>query len=64
MLFRFWASERGNVAIMFGIFIIPMLLGAGMALDFFRAQKARSVIQEATDAAVLAAARANYPTRI
>lgn len=54
----FFRSRSGNVAMMFGLFAVPLLIGAGMALDFLRANNARTALTEAADAGVLAAARA------
>ncbi|MEL7490334.1 MAG: VWA domain-containing protein [Pseudomonadota bacterium] len=58
MIRRFSSDLSGNVAMMFGLFLIPILLGAGIAIDFIRANQVRSAIIEAADAGVLAAARA------
>ncbi|MEM9013518.1 MAG: VWA domain-containing protein [Pseudomonadota bacterium] len=52
------ANQSGNVAMMFGLFIIPMLVGAGIGIDMFRAHQHRSSLTEAADAGLLAAARA------
>ena len=54
----FWNNRSGNVAMMFGLLLIPMLVGAGVALDMLRTSDARSALSEAGDAGVLAAARA------
>ncbi|MEL7488711.1 MAG: pilus assembly protein TadG-related protein, partial [Pseudomonadota bacterium] len=43
---------------MFGLFLIPMLVGAGIAIDMLRANLVRAELREAADAGVLAAARA------
>lgn len=51
-------SRSGNVAMMFGLLAIPLLVGAGIGIDMVRANEARSRLSEASDAAVLAAARA------
>lgn len=54
---RFWRSEAGNFAIMFAI-ALPALIGVvGLALDFGTMVKARTKLQSALDAAVLAASR-------
>ncbi|MEM9494521.1 MAG: pilus assembly protein TadG-related protein [Pseudomonadota bacterium] len=58
MFNRFRHSSDGNIAIMFGLFLIPLLVGAGLGLDMLRAHDVRSSIREAADAGVLAAARA------
>ncbi|MEO1014607.1 MAG: pilus assembly protein [Pseudomonadota bacterium] len=53
----FFKSRRGNVAMMFGVLGPVLIVGLGAAVDFGRASLARSIVQEATDAALLAAAR-------
>ena len=57
LLHSFRREEGGNVALMFGLAIIGILAAAGVALDMARARMFQSEIQEASDAAVLAAAR-------
>lgn len=54
---RFFSARSGNVAMLFGIVLVPVLLAAGMAIDLSRAGQARTQIQEASDAALLRAAR-------
>ena len=58
VLKKFLASKSGNVAMMFGLFLIPMLLGAGVAIDMLRANQVRSMLTEAADSGLLAAVRA------
>ena len=58
LILGFVRSERGNVAMMFGLFLIPIILGAGIAIDMLRVNKFRSDLTEAADAGLLAAARA------
>lgn len=53
-----WRSRDGNVAMMFGICIIPLLAGVGIALDMMRAGQVRTELAESSDAGLLAAARA------
>jgi len=43
---------------MFGLLVIPLLIGAGIGLDMVRANEARARLSEAADAGLLAAARA------
>ena len=50
----FWAHERGAIAIIFALSLIPLLLAAGVAIDLIRGQHARTALQAAVDAAVLA----------
>ena len=53
----FMAARGGNIAMMFGLLLAPMLLAGGLAVDLVRANTTRAVVQEAADAALLAAAR-------
>ncbi len=52
----FKRDQRGNVAIIFGLAAIPLMLGAGMAVDYARAVTTKNSLQSASDAAALAAA--------
>jgi Flp pilus assembly protein TadG len=54
----FWAESRGSVAIIFGLTMFVLFLMIGLAVDYARFVNARSQTMEATDAAVLAGARA------
>jgi Flp pilus assembly protein TadG len=47
---------RGNVAMMFGLAAVPLLLGAGIAVDYARSTQSESQLQGAIDAAALAVA--------
>ena len=55
---RFLIDRRGNVATMFAIFLIPMLIAAGVGIDYARASLVRNKLHESADAGLLAAARA------
>lgn len=48
---------RGNIAMMFGLMLFVIVGGAGIAIDLQRSNVVRTQVHEATDAAVLAAAR-------
>ncbi|HKU65583.1 MAG TPA: pilus assembly protein [Rhizomicrobium sp.] len=50
----FLRSKRGNVAMMFAIALVPLMIGAGAGLDFVRAMMVRQQMAEALDAAALA----------
>jgi Flp pilus assembly protein TadG len=50
---NFWKNTAGNVAIMFGLVSVPLLLVAGAAMDFSHASYVRTVLQGAADAAAL-----------
>jgi Flp pilus assembly protein TadG len=51
---RFLADTRGNVAILFGVALIPILLGVGVAIDYGRALIVREHMADAADSAALA----------
>lgn len=55
LLRRFLKIESGNVAMIVAIAMMPMCLSAGMAIDFVRAHLAKTSLQQAIDAAGLAA---------
>ncbi len=57
MLMKFLITNRGAVAPIFAIALIPMLGAAGAAIDFARAYQERTVIQDSLDGAALAGGR-------
>ncbi|HEU0096943.1 MAG TPA: pilus assembly protein TadG-related protein [Rhizomicrobium sp.] len=54
LLRGFVASRRGNVAMMFGIALVPLMIATGVGLDYARAALVKSQIADALDAAALA----------
>ncbi len=50
-------ESGGNVAMMFALSLVPLLMVGGMALDMKRATDNKSFVQDALDASVLAASR-------
>jgi Flp pilus assembly protein TadG len=54
----FATCSRGNVAMLFGLSIIPVIGLAGAAMDYASAARDRSILQSALDAGALAGARA------
>jgi Flp pilus assembly protein TadG len=50
----FLRSSRGNVAMMFALAMVPLMIGAGVGLDYARAMLVRQQMGEALDAAALA----------
>ncbi len=50
----FLRSKRGNVAMMFAIALMPLMIGAGAGLDFARAMMVRQQMGASLDAAALA----------
>lgn len=59
---RFLRNTTGNTAIMFSLAAIPLMLGAGAAIDMVRANQARTILQAAADAAALAGAASGKTT--
>ena len=54
----FARAKGGNVAMLFGLLAIPVIAAAGFGVDMTRANAARERVAQASDAALLAAARA------
>ncbi|MCB2112648.1 MAG: VWA domain-containing protein [Parvularculaceae bacterium] len=54
---NFLADRSGNIAIMFGIMFFMILAAVGAAIDVQRSNSLRTEIAEASDAAIIAAAR-------
>ena len=53
--FGSFAAERsGAVVLIFGIVLVPMLLGIGLAIDYSRALKTKQNLAQALDASALA----------
>lgn len=52
---QFSRDERGQVAVMFGLAVTPMVMLVGSAIDISRASGAKEQLQLAADSAVLAA---------
>src|ERR1700712_4542953 len=50
---KFWSNAQGNVAVMFGIALVPLLTAVGMAVDYSRANSARTAMQSALDSTAL-----------
>jgi len=57
MFKRFAKDTRANIAMMFGILTVPLIAATGAAIDYSRAYEQRMVVQDALDAAALAANR-------
>jgi Flp pilus assembly protein TadG len=55
----FSRDTSGAVALMLGLAIVPMVLAAGLAVDFYRAGSAKAQVQASLDASVLAGAAAS-----
>ena len=46
---RFGPDERGNIAVIFAIVLVPVLSFVGAAIDYSRASRARTAMQGALD---------------
>ena len=57
MFRRFAKDTSANIAMMFGLLTIPLIAATGGAIDYSRAYEQRLVVQDALDAAALAANR-------
>ncbi len=55
LLKSFRRSNSGNVAIIFGLAVIPIFFAAGIAIDYSRAADAQASMQAASDAAAISA---------
>ena len=53
LLRRFSQSERGNIVIIFALAVIPVIGLVGAAVDYSRANSARTAMQAAIDATAL-----------
>jgi hypothetical protein len=51
---RFWSDNKGNVAVLFGIAIVPIIGAIGAAVDYSMASAYRTDLQKALDATALA----------
>jgi Flp pilus assembly protein TadG len=54
---RFAGANEGNIAILFGIAVIPIITFVGAAIDYTRANSARSSMQAALDSTALMLAK-------
>ena len=54
---RFAGANEGNIAILFGIAVIPIISFVGAAVDYTRANSARSAMQAALDSTALMLAK-------
>lgn len=70
---RFIAARDGNVAVLFGIACVPLVVFIGVAVDYSRAAAARTAMQSAVDSATLMASKdlgnglikaADVPTKV
>lgn len=57
-ILSFMRHRGGNIALMFAIALVPMVVAAGLAIDMMRVSQIRAELDEAADAGLLAAAKA------
>jgi Flp pilus assembly protein TadG len=50
----FYPNERGNVATIFALAALPVIMSAGMGIDYARSSDAKSLMQSAVDSAAIA----------
>ena len=51
---RFVRNRDGNVSLMFGLALMPVLIGSGAAIDYSRASDARAKLSNAVDSTAAA----------
>jgi Flp pilus assembly protein TadG len=56
-LHRFAGDRKANVAVIFGIMMVPTIYALGMAMDYTQALRKQTQLDAATDAAAVAAVR-------
>jgi Flp pilus assembly protein TadG len=56
LLKKFSSDCKGNVAMLFAITLVPILIGAGVAIDMVQVNGAQSILQNAVDTGALAGA--------
>lgn len=59
---RFGRDSSGNIALLFGVSLVPMVLFCGSAVDYVKAVHVRSQLQAAVDAAALSTSRTGNMT--
>ena len=64
MLRRLGRDERGNAAMIFGLCALPLVAGAGLAIDTLLAYTVEDQLQKSLDAAGLAAGRTALPENV
>jgi Flp pilus assembly protein TadG len=54
---RLRTAERGNIAVIFALALVPLMTGLGAAVDYSRANATKEAVQAALDSALLAGAK-------
>ena len=58
LLGRFRRDQRGSIALLYGITLVPLIIAVGCAVDYSRATNLRAALQGAADAASVASVSA------
>lgn len=58
----FLSNRAGNIAALFALSFVPLTMSAGVAIDFTRAEEARTGLKKALDSAALGALAQNNPS--
>jgi Flp pilus assembly protein TadG len=64
LISRFRRDQRGNIAVIFALSLLPVLSGIGCAVDYSRATQLRSKLQAAIDAASVGSVSKKSPAFI
>src|ERR1700744_1349691 len=59
LLKRFRKDQRGNIAVIFGLAVIPLISAVGCAVDYSEASRMKAKLQSAADAAAVASISKN-----
>ncbi|RLQ89060.1 VWA domain-containing protein [Notoacmeibacter ruber] len=60
----FLGDRRANFGIMTALLVVPLLIAVTIPIDTVRALSVRTVVRQASDAAALAAATSNLPSKV
>jgi len=58
---RLCSDQRGSIAVIFSLALIPIMTGVGAAIDYSRANSAKVFLQSTLDSALIAVPRTEAP---
>jgi Flp pilus assembly protein TadG len=58
---RFFRDRRGNISMIFGLTLVPLVVAVGMGVDYSLATRMKAKLQSAADAAAVASISDNSP---
>ena len=61
---RFGHDQRGNLAVIFGIAVLPLITAVGCAVDYSQAMRMKAKLQSAADAAAVGAVAKGSPAYV